>query len=73
MELLDYQYADVAVRMFAVRWLEVLSDDQLLMYLLQLVQVLNFELYLDCSLGQLLLRRALRNKEIGHFLFWHLR
>ena len=49
------------------------SDDKLLMYLLQLVQVLKFESYLDCALGQFLLRRALSNKTIGHFFFWHLR
>ena len=49
------------------------SDDKLLMYLLQLVQVLKFEPYLDCALGQFLLRRSLRNRTIGHFFFWHLR
>ena len=49
------------------------SEEKLLMYLLQLVQVLKFESYLDCALGQFLLRRGLRNKTIGHFLFWHLR
>ena len=49
------------------------SDEKLLMYLLQLVQVLKFESYLDCDLGQFLLRRGLHNKNIGHFLFWHLR
>ena len=43
------------------------------MYLLQLVQVLKFEAYLDCQLGKLLLRRALKNKFIGHFFFWYLR
>ena len=49
------------------------SDEMLSMYLLQLVQVLKFEAYLDCQLGKLLLRRALKNKSIGHFFFWHLR
>ena len=43
------------------------------MYLLQLVQVLKFEAYLDCQLGKFLLRKALKNKSIGHFFFWHLR
>ena len=43
------------------------------MYLLQLVQVLKFEPYLDCALGWFLLRRSLRNRTIGHFFFWHLR
>ena len=49
------------------------SDEMLSMYLLQLVQVLKFEAYLDCQLGKFLLRRALKNKSIGHFFFWHLR
>ena len=48
-------------------------DEKLLMYLLQLVQVLKFEPYLDCALGQFLLRKALGNKTIGHYFFWHLR
>ena len=51
----------------------VYSDDKLVMYLLQLVQVLKFEPYLDCPLAEFLLRRGLRNKTIGHYLFWHLR
>ena len=56
-----------------MEWLECLGDNKLIMYLLQLVQALKFESYLDCALGQFLLRRALQNKVIGHFLFWHLR
>ena len=42
-------------------------------YLIQLVQVLKYESYLDCDLTSFLLERALSNKRIGHFLFWHLR
>lgn len=49
------------------------SDDDLLLYLLQLVQALKHENYLYCDLVQFLLQRALRNRRIGHFLFWHLR
>ena len=44
-----------------------------MVYLLQLVQALKFEPYLDCPLGEFLLRRGLENKTIGHFLFWHMR
>ena len=65
--------AGLQVRDRAVEWLECLGDNKLIMYLLQLVQALKFEPYLDCALGQFLLRRALQNKVIGHFLFWHLR
>lgn len=51
----------------------VRRDDELFRYLLQLVQVLKYESYLDCELAKFLLARALANRKIGHFLFWHLR
>ena len=35
--------------------------------------MLKYESYLDNALGHFLLKRALRNKTIGHYLFWHLR
>ncbi|KAJ8021905.1 Phosphatidylinositol 4,5-bisphosphate 3-kinase catalytic subunit beta isoform [Holothuria leucospilota] len=73
MELLDYKYPDPAVRKFAVDCLKELTDDLLSQYLLQLVQALKHESYLDCDLGLFLLRRALANQRIGHFLFWHMR
>ena len=73
LELLDHQYADIQVRDWAVQCLECLGDNKLIMYLLQLVQALKFEPYIECALGQFLLRRALQNKVIGHFFFWHLR
>lgn len=37
------------------------------------MQVLKYESYLDCELTKFLLDRALANRKIGHFLFWHLR
>uniref|UniRef100_A0A672I641 phosphatidylinositol-4,5-bisphosphate 3-kinase n=1 Tax=Salarias fasciatus TaxID=181472 RepID=A0A672I641_SALFA len=73
LELLDYSFPDPAVRSFTIRCLRKLSDGELLQYLIQLVQVLKYESYLDCDLTTFLLERALSNKRIGHFLFWHLR
>jgi phosphatidylinositol-4,5-bisphosphate 3-kinase len=74
MELLDYLYADQLVRKFAVECLAArLDDSDLQKYLLQLVQVLKYESYLDCPLATFLLKRALQNKTIGHYFFWHLR
>ncbi|XP_067096273.1 phosphatidylinositol 4,5-bisphosphate 3-kinase catalytic subunit delta isoform isoform X2 [Osmerus mordax] len=73
LELLDYSFPDPNVRAFTVRCLRKLRDDELLQYLLQLVQVLKYEAYLECDLTTFLLERALSNKRIGHFLFWHLR
>ncbi|KAK7896002.1 hypothetical protein WMY93_021327 [Mugilogobius chulae] len=57
MQLLDCHYSDAQVRSMAVRKLETLEDDDVLRYLLQLVQAV----------------KALRSKRIGHFLFWFLR
>ncbi|XP_015119435.1 phosphatidylinositol 4,5-bisphosphate 3-kinase catalytic subunit delta isoform [Diachasma alloeum] len=73
LELLDYAYADGTVRSFAVRCLKDVTDDDLSLFLLQLVQALKHENYLSCDLTEFLLRRALNNQRIGHFLFWHLR
>lgn len=73
LELLDYAYADQTVRRFAVRCLKSIKDEELLLYLLQLVQAIKHESYLNCDLVEFLLDRALKNQRIGHFLFWHLR
>lgn len=48
-------------------------DDHLLLYLLQLVQALKHECYLQNDLVEFLLHKALNNQKIGHYLFWHLR
>ncbi|XP_055587422.1 phosphatidylinositol 4,5-bisphosphate 3-kinase catalytic subunit beta isoform [Uranotaenia lowii] len=73
LELLDYAYADQYVRRYAVKCLRTISDDELLLYLLQLVQALKHESYLYCELVDFLLERALNNQHIGHYFFWHLR
>ena len=72
--MLDCKYADLTVRTKAVQWLNTtLSDEELGQYLLQLVQTLKYEPYLDSPLATMLLRRALLNRKIGHFFFWHLK
>ncbi|EDV43114.1 uncharacterized protein Dana_GF18327, isoform B [Drosophila ananassae] len=73
LELLDYAYPDPAVRRFAIRCLQYLKDEDLLLYLLQLVQAIKHESYLESDLVVFLLERALRNQRIGHYFFWHLR
>uniref|UniRef100_A0A8D0BW54 phosphatidylinositol-4,5-bisphosphate 3-kinase n=1 Tax=Salvator merianae TaxID=96440 RepID=A0A8D0BW54_SALMN len=73
LELLDFNFPDRCVSSFTVNSLKKLTDVELLQYLLQLVQVLKYESYLDCDLTKFLLDRALSNRKIGHFLFWHLR
>ncbi|KAI7792111.1 phosphatidylinositol 4, partial [Triplophysa rosa] len=73
LQLLDCNFSDENVRTIAVRKLETLGNDDVLRYLLQLVQAVKFEPYHDSALARLLLKRALRSKRIGHFLFWFLR
>lgn len=73
LELLDYTFPSRYVRSLAIECLRKLSDEELFQYLLQLVQVLKYEPYLNADLTKFLLERALTNKKIGHFLFWHLR
>lgn len=73
LELLDYAYPDPAVRRFAIKCLHFLKDEELLLYLLQLVQAIKHESYLENDLVIFLLERALRNQRIGHYFFWHLR
>ncbi|TRZ05283.1 hypothetical protein HGM15179_021824, partial [Zosterops borbonicus] len=72
LELLDFSFPDRYVGSFAINSLKKLTDDDVFQYLLQLVQVLKYESYLDCELTKFLLERALSNRKIGHFLFWHL-
>ncbi len=61
------------MRSFAIECIRQVSDDELLLYLLQLVQALKHESFLECDLVNFLIVRALKNRKIGHFLFWHLR
>uniref|UniRef100_A0A287CTZ7 phosphatidylinositol-4,5-bisphosphate 3-kinase n=1 Tax=Ictidomys tridecemlineatus TaxID=43179 RepID=A0A287CTZ7_ICTTR len=76
LELLDFtrcwQSGDCHVGSFAIRSLRKLTGVPLFQCLLQLVQVLKCKSYLDYELTQFLLNRALANRKIGHFLFWHL-
>ncbi|KAF8774814.1 Phosphatidylinositol 4 like protein [Argiope bruennichi] len=73
LELLDYAHPDPGVRSFAVRCLQDIGDDELSLYLLQLVQALKHEAYLQNSLVKFLLERALQNRHVGHRLFWLMR
>ncbi|XP_070694974.1 phosphatidylinositol 4,5-bisphosphate 3-kinase catalytic subunit gamma isoform [Pempheris klunzingeri] len=73
LELLSMDFADVTVRRLAVQRLESLSNDDVLKYLLQLVQTLKVEPYHDSFLARYLIQRALRSKRIGHFFFWYVR
>jgi len=71
--LLDSSYADKDIRSYAVSCLEPLSDDEIILYMLQLIQALKYEIY-DCNdLCRFLFRRGLAEpKFLGHQLFWQL-
>ena len=73
LELLDANFGDEHVRAYAVSRLELLSDDEVVDFLVQLIQVLKFEPYHDNALSRFLLTRALRSKRVGHHFFWHLK
>lgn len=74
LQLLDCSFTDLKIRQFAVHCLEIgLTDDKLQQYLLQFVQALKFEPYLDNPVARFLVKRALMNQRICQTLFWHLK
>ncbi|KAK3665206.1 Phosphatidylinositol (PI) 3-kinase [Elasticomyces elasticus] len=81
LELLGPGVANPAVRAYAVDRLRKADDEQLLLYLLQLVQALKFEPKHDkddssedgdSSLAGFLVERAAANLKLGNFLHWYL-
>lgn len=66
------------VREFAVQALRKrATDEQLLSYLLPLVQAIQYERFIqqppaECPLAALLIERALQNVELANFLHWYL-
>jgi phosphatidylinositol 3-kinase len=83
LELLGPNFDHPAVRAYAVDRLRRSSDDELLMYLLQLVQALRYErrpsddgrdeeAVADSSLATFLIGRAARNPRLGSYLHWYL-
>jgi phosphatidylinositol-4,5-bisphosphate 3-kinase len=50
--LLDAQFADEAVRLYAVERISTLSDDELALYMLELTQALMFETQHFSPLGK---------------------
>ena len=81
LELLGPTFDNPAVRAYAVDRLRESDDDELLLYLLQLVQALKFERISpesqdgstrDSSLASFLISRATSNLMLGNFLHWYL-
>ncbi|KAI8089272.1 kinase-like domain-containing protein [Halteromyces radiatus] len=79
LELLGKEFENRAVRSYAVNQLRKADDDDLLLYLLQLVQALKFEHFnekdansYDSSLVQFLIDRATQNPILGNYFHWYL-
>uniref|UniRef100_A0A674I5X6 Phosphatidylinositol-4-phosphate 3-kinase catalytic subunit type 2 gamma n=1 Tax=Terrapene triunguis TaxID=2587831 RepID=A0A674I5X6_9SAUR len=71
--LLTFSFPDQDIRRTAVQQMENLSNDELLEYLPQLVQVIKFEWSLESPLVKLLLCRSLQSIQITHRLYWLLK
>uniref|UniRef100_A0A672RS14 Phosphatidylinositol-4-phosphate 3-kinase catalytic subunit type 2 beta n=1 Tax=Sinocyclocheilus grahami TaxID=75366 RepID=A0A672RS14_SINGR len=71
--LLNATFPDQECRRTAVQWMDSISDPELLDFLPQLVQALKYECYLDSHLVRFLLRRAIGDMRIAHYLFWLLK
>ncbi|KAI9832159.1 MAG: hypothetical protein M1819_004510 [Sarea resinae] len=81
LELLGPTFDNPAVRAYAVDRLRKADDEELLLYLLQLVQALKFEKISadtaedtaqDSSLAKFLIARASQNFTLGNYLHWYL-
>ncbi|KAL4773581.1 phosphatidylinositol 3-kinase [Aspergillus nidulans var. acristatus] len=81
LELLGPTFDNAAVRSYAVERLRKADDDELLLYLLQLVQALKYEdkahedadiAAHDSSLANFLITRAASNFKLGSYLHWYL-
>ncbi|KAJ5754612.1 Phosphatidylinositol 3-kinase [Penicillium manginii] len=81
LELLGPTFDNPAVRSYAVARLRKADDEELLLYLLQLVQALKYEENAenngdeaahDSSLANFLIARAANNFKLGNYLHWYL-
>ena len=82
LELLGPTFDNSVVRAYAVDRLRKANDEELLLYLVQLVQALKFEKIStdteqndsleDSSLGKFLIERASNNFGLANFLHWYL-
>ncbi|PSR78844.1 kinase-like domain-containing protein [Coniella lustricola] len=80
LELLGPTFDNAGVRAYAVERLHKADDDELLLYLLQLVQALKFEqISTDSnqdatqgsSLARFLINRAVNNFILGNYFYWY--
>ena len=72
LELLSPDYPVEAVRAHAVAALKSTSEEELLYFLLQLVQALRYEPSVDSRLASFLIDRARRSAAVASALYWYL-
>ncbi|KAJ3267160.1 Phosphatidylinositol (PI) 3-kinase [Chytriomyces hyalinus] len=78
LELLGAGFENRGVRGYAVGQLRKADDEELQLYLLQLVQALKFENIANTNgitespLAQFLIQRAVANRILGNYLYWYL-
>ena len=71
LELLSPDFKNQSVRAHAVKVLERADDDELLCYLLQLVQALRYEVEDHSQLATFLASRAAANPKLAFFFHWY--
>lgn len=72
LELLSVSFKADQVRKYAVSRISIADDEELLCYLLQLVQALRYEANLEPGpLAEFLMDRALKSSDLGYFFFWY--
>jgi phosphatidylinositol-4,5-bisphosphate 3-kinase len=73
LRLLGASFPNNLIREYAVSCLEKLADHEILLYMLQLVQALKYEIYDNSPLARFLMKRGMMEpKFLGHALFWQL-
>lgn len=72
LELLSPTFTNDEVRKYAVSVLSDAADDELMCYLLQLVQALRYESEDNSQLARFLVDRAVANPVLANFLHWYL-
>lgn len=81
LEILGPSFGNPAVRSYAVRRLEKAGDEELLLYLLQLVQALKYERLTSSpdqapgqgsTLANFLIQRATADFTLGNYFYWYL-
>jgi len=69
--LLDGEFGDEQVRLFAVQRISTLEDTFWILFIPQLVVALKYEPQHKSALSELMFERALMNKRvIGHAFYW---